>query len=88
MDQTKELRIDLFLYFVVVFGHLFTFASIIGFTTFFALRLWFPDLLAEFEREIAEEIHIEEPVAHEVEVNDFTFSGTNDLSEQDCDKLD
>ena len=85
MNQTKELRIDVFLYFIIVFGPMLSTATIVFFTTFFALRLWFPDILAELERVEDDE---DEPLPNKDNFHlapetpsIFHFSDINDLDD-------
>ena len=60
MDQVKELRIDLLLYFVLIFGSNFKPITIVFFTVFFALRFWYPEMLVQMEIDLAEEIACEQ----------------------------
>lgn len=85
MDHLKELRIDIFLYFILALGHRFSVAVIIFFTTMFAMRLWYPDILAEIERDIVEDTRA--PRYSEVEINDFKFEDANDI-QQNEEKVD
>ena len=54
MDHLKELRIDLFFYFVLTAHMPWEVLSIL--TAFFFLRLWFPEVLVMWEKEIQLEI--------------------------------
>ena len=79
MDHSLELRIDLFLYFLIAFGDRFSGPGVIVFTTFFALRIYFPDIVKELEKEITKEITedtpkvVRAPQYSEVEINNFSF---------------
>jgi len=52
MENLKQLRIDLFLYFTVYSALPLPNWSIVALTAFFAMRLWAPDILLELEREL------------------------------------
>lgn len=55
MDNLKQLRIDLFLYFTVYSALPLPNWAVLALTAFFAMRLWASDLLLELERELDSE---------------------------------
>ena len=55
MDQVKELRIDFFCFFILLATHV-PLHIVVMFSGLFFLRLWFPEVLVMWEKEIQLEI--------------------------------
>ena len=95
MDQIKELRIDIFLLFCLVFAQ--PSPVLLGvYTMFFFLRLWWPKILEQLDYEIDDD-EVKPPrvpTFSEVDIDvrplpvTFQFAEANDLPAQDVDKLD
>ena len=76
MDQLKELRLDIFIYFILLATSV-PLHIIIMITVVFTLRFWYPEIVAEIQREI-EEFEDDEKKTYE-EAGSFEFEGLNDL---------
>jgi len=93
MNHRKELRIDVFLYFLVWLSTTnLNFWPVVTFTIFFALRMWYPDILDEIQREIEREPKKERATMYSEEVffspseNNLNFEDVNDFPAQDEEK--
>lgn len=97
MDEARNIRIDLLIYFLIYLSLPLPFWWVCSITVFLCFRLWYPDILKEIEREMEtqDEPLNRPPLYSEDEDfriphpdNTFSFEDVNDLSSQDEEKED
>ena len=102
MDEARNIRIDLLIYFLIYLSLPLPFWWVCSITVFLCFRVWYPDILKEIEREMAtqdeplnspplysedEDFRVDRPEFFEPS-NTFNFEDANDLPPQDEEKDD
>ena len=77
MNQIKELRVDLFMYFVLFITSPLPVWLIISFTVIWCLRIWWPDILIKIDEELEQEPDTPKSII----TPNFRFDNLNDLKE-------